>query len=149
MIGFRRFLLTAALLFSVEYMFPQTFNAAELFIVSETNDKKNSLDEVTISTPRFYNTPKGKRIKMQVCNKGNSDIRRLRFILYHANGNKKECINKTWVSPLRAAECYSFCVNINYKLDNDDKKDLVFRLQRGKSYKDYRFKDDFNAPNED
>lgn len=132
-------LLLIALLFTAGNAFPQSARRKIPFAIHEVSDKKNSLENVSMSRPKMCSTGKGRRIKIQVHNADSIQIRRVRFLLYHTDGNKTKCIGKTWVSPLAGKENYSFCINTDFPLPRKEWNKLTFRLKRGKSYKDYKF----------
>ena len=111
------------------------------FIVTDINDRDNTLNKVKMFPPKFYRIGDRRRIEIKVCNEDSTQIRRVRCLLYYSDSGKRKCINKIWISPLEGNETCYFCMNINMKLTKEEWSRLTFRIKRGKSYKDYRFSD--------
>lgn len=127
-------ILLLMIVYSGEYVYPQSMHGKSNMEVVESNDTANVLDSVTVCRPIFSTLPDGKRLKIRVINEDATTLKKAVFYIFYKN--KKVC--KLRLPDLKTTESYEFCTNIHEQITRRDRKDLLFKIKKRKAYRTYK-----------
>lgn len=102
-----------------------------------SDDSDGVLKEMVIYPPAFCAMHNGKRLKMKISNEGEKMMRKVCFYVFY----KKKRICRIHLPNMKKGEKCEFGVNIHGRFFHKDRRELVFKLKKGKCFRTYKLAD--------
>lgn len=124
-------------IFFIGQICAQSVSDNECLRLVESNDSDDVLKEMVIYPPVFCAMHDGKRLKMKISNEGEKVMRKTYFYLFY----KKKRICRIHLPNMKKGETCEFGVNIHDCFFHKDRRELVFKLKKGKRFRTYKLAD--------